>query len=197
MSYINELIYKVKAERNIQGKVRVGLLGLGKTNLEVLSHIDTGYASVTLRDTRGNIKTLHGVTPERTYFGEGAFLDIDEDILFIAPSINRSHPALVAARERGTLLTSDCEEFFTAANAPIYSVTGSDGKSTVTALTSRLLTAGGTYAPAIGNIGIPFISAPDAAAYVAELSSFNLEYFAPRCMAAAITNITPNHLAFL
>ena len=79
---------------------------------------------------------------------------------------------------------------------PIFAVTGSDGKSTVTTLTSAILSASGIYAPAIGNIGTPYVCAQSADAYVTELSSFNLEYIKPKCFAAAITNITPNHLDF-
>lgn len=72
---------------------------------------------------------------------------------------------------------------------PTYTVTGSDGKSTVTAMAAAMLGL-----PAVGNIGTPYSRAEGAMGHICELSSFNLQYLTPRADACAITNITPNHL---
>ena len=76
-----------------------------------------------------------------------------------------------------------------ATRPPTYTVTGSDGKSTVTAMAAAMLGL-----PAVGNIGTPYSRAEGAMGHICELSSFNLQYLTPRADACAITNITPNHL---
>lgn len=76
-----------------------------------------------------------------------------------------------------------------ATHPPTYTVTGSDGKSTVTAMAAAMLGL-----VAVGNIGLPYSGAEGACGYVCELSSFNLQYLSPRADACAITGITPNHL---
>ena len=175
---------------------RVGLLGLGKSNLalfEVLS--GTREIGLTLRDSRETTALPTSSRELRIKLGRLYLDGIDEDILFLSPSVKRTFKELDEARVKGVLLSSDCEIFFEKKRPePVFAVTGSDGKSTVTELTARLLNSSGVSAAAIGNIGTPYIVRPDADVYVTELSSFNLEYIAPLTDRAAITCITPNHL---
>lgn len=91
---------------------------------------------------------------------------------------NASHPLPCGGKSR---------QFAT--RPPTYTVTGSDGKSTVTAMAAAMLGL-----PAVGNIGTPYSRAEGAIGHVCELSSFNLQYLTPRADVCAITNITPNHL---
>src|SRR5439155_11633150 len=81
----------------------------------------------------------------------------------------------------------------------IVAVTGSNGKSTTTALIGDMLRAAGLRARTCGNIGVPFISMTDeddpAAFYAVEVSSFQLEAvrtFRPKV--AVLTHVTPDHL---
>ena len=196
MPYASHTLEALK-KCKINGRIKIGFFGIGKTNLAVFNAIrDSSRYTFTFRDMRKDAKIPHGIGDFPFFFGDRAYLGIDEDVLFLSPSVNRSHPALAAASARGTILTSDCEEFFFATRVPVFVITGSDGKSTVTTLTSRILTQSGYSSPAIGNIGVPFMCAESSPFYTCELSSFNLEYFEPRSCAAAITNITPNHLDF-
>ena len=81
--------------------------------------------------------------------------------------------------------------------APVIAVTGSNGKSTVTALTAALLRSAGWHAPAGGNLGTPALDLldPAADAYVLELSSFQLERSRPVASAVAVLlNLSPDHL---
>ena len=119
-----------------------------------------------------------------------------EDILFLSPSVRRDRPELVKMSEAGTRLSSDAELFFELCDLPILAVSGSDGKSTTVTMTEAMLKGRGVRALACGNLGVPFISALDGDydCLVAEISSFTLEYLAPRSTRALITNITENHL---
>ena len=98
--------------------------------------------------------------------------------------------------EAGTRLCSDAELFFALCDKPILAVSGSDGKSTTVTMTEAMLKKSGVRALACGNLGVPFISALDGDydCLVTEISSFTLEYLAPRSTRALITNVTENHL---
>ena len=90
------------------------------------------------------------------------------------------------------------ELFFSLCPAPIYGVTGSDGKSTTTSVIAGLLEAGGKKVHLGGNIGRPLLPligeiGPEDAAVV-ELSSFQLTRMTQSPHVAVITNIAPNHL---
>ena len=132
---------------------------------------------------------------DRCFIGKESLKSINEDVLFLSPSVRRDRPELMAAAERGTLISPDAELFFSIAKNDVFAVTGSDGKSTTTYLISKMLNASGIHATAAGNYGKSLASlAYTDTAVVAELSSFQLQYMAPRSRCAVITNITPNHL---
>lgn len=172
---------------------KIGFVGFGRSNRGVFEYLKrTGELHFTLRtpEACGDISGIH-----RYRCGKDYLSDIDEDILFISPAVRRSLPELLRARERGVILSSDAELFFALTKADVYAVTGSSGKSTVTALISGMLAERGIYAPAAGNFGKSLSSLIGRCeAVAAELSSFQLMYTEPRTKRALITNITPNHL---
>lgn len=91
----------------------------------------------------------------------------------------------------------DIELAFRSTNIPMIGVTGTNGKSTTTALISHILSKAGKSAPACGNFGVPVLSQLGSAHdyLVVEVSSFQLEYcisFAPYI--AIWLNFTPDHL---
>ena len=129
--------------------------------------------------------------------GPGYLDGIDEDIVFRSPGIRPDVEGLRLARERGSLVTSEMELFLSAHPCPVFAITGSDGKTTTTTLTSLLLASRGQVFLG-GNIGEPLLYrldriGPDDAVAV-ELSSFQLMTVDAPVDVAAITNITPNHL---
>jgi UDP-N-acetylmuramoylalanine--D-glutamate ligase len=92
---------------------------------------------------------------------------------------------------------SDIDLFCEAARAPIYAITGTNGKSTVTALAGHLLAALGRNPGVGGNLGEPALDllAEPRDCYVLELSSFQLERMADHALhAAALLNVTDDHL---
>ena len=180
----------------LRGK-KIGFFGLGKSNLDLLQTLPLERCEIILR-SEGKID--RGTLPRKLLLprildGERAFLDIREDVLFLSPSMRRDRRELSDAVARGVVFSSDAELFFENARAPIYAVTGSDGKSTTATLAEKLLLKS-RNALLVGNIGQPMFSSlsRNADCYVAELSSFMLSYITPKVRRAAITNITPNHL---
>jgi UDP-N-acetylmuramoylalanine--D-glutamate ligase len=147
----------------------------------------------------------------------------DTDIVFVSPGVPLEIPLLVEAQRRGLPLSSETRLFTRLCPAPIVGITGSSGKTTTTALVGEMLKAAGRRTWVGGNIGQPLIGhlneISTADAVVMELSSFQLEFFAPWSEGredhdgrrrrresalfdpagwsppiAAVLNITPNHL---
>jgi len=132
------------------------------------------------------------------------------DIVVANPAVPRDNKYLELARRAGKLVTSQMNIFFELCPAPIIGITGSNGKSTTTALTAHLLKNTTYYIRNTkydkiwlsGNIGnqpllttIEQINPEDLV--VLELSSFQLEQLAEIQKAphvSLLTNLTPNHL---
>jgi UDP-N-acetylmuramoylalanine--D-glutamate ligase len=127
--------------------------------------------------------------------------------LVLAPGIPLTHPephwSVSCARDAGVEVIGDIELFFrgrACSNAPgkVVVITGTNGKSTTTALTAHLLQTAGKRVALGGNIGKAVLDLEPFASdltYVIELSSFQIE-LAPGLKpdAAALLNITPDHL---
>ena len=179
----------------LNGIRSVGFFGLGKSTLAIAGILPKG-TKITLR-SEGNIvceklpRTLRGA---RIFDGAKAFDSVDEDILFLSPSVRRERPEFDALTVRSIRFCSDLELFLSEFRGLAFAVSGSDGKSTTATLTALMLGEKFSGISAIGNIGVPFCSAAHSSTAVLELSSFNLRYATPRAKRAAITNITPNHL---
>jgi UDP-N-acetylmuramoylalanine--D-glutamate ligase len=130
------------------------------------------------------------------------------DLIAISPGVRRDQAAIAAAAARGVELVGDIELFARAlpSGQKVLAITGSNGKTTVTALTGALCRAAGLSTVVAGNIGdavldvllpradgVPPPAWPDV--FVLELSSFQLETTASLLpVAAAVLNVTENHL---
>ncbi|MDC8754125.1 UDP-N-acetylmuramoyl-L-alanine--D-glutamate ligase [Erythrobacter sp. sf7] len=113
-----------------------------------------------------------------------------------------SHPIGPHTWRYGLPVIGDIELFAKArASLPatrVVGITGTNGKSTTTALTHHILSAAGVPSVMGGNIGDPILGQdplPEGGVYVLELSSFQIDLtFTLDCDIAALTNITPDHL---
>lgn len=172
----------------------VGFFGLGRSNAGVMNYLAAHYPHV--RFTVRQDKPIEGSVREpcRVYIGERALSEPSEDLIFASPTVRRERLYPIF----GDRITSDAEFFFERVTHPVFSITGSDGKSTTTTLTSLLLSHDGVRAPAIGNIGVAMTPMLDVGCdyAAAELSSFQLMHLSPRSERAYVTNISPNHLDF-
>lgn len=187
----------------IRGK-NVGFLGLGRSNLPLIRLLCKKGASVTVRD-RKEPAALGDFLPELNALGvtlvtgEGYLEGLSEhEIVYKTPAIRPDKPELLAAKERGTVITSEMELFFRLCPCKIFAVTGSDGKTTTTTLIYEMLKKQGYTCHLGGNIGRPLIGdiekiAPTDMAVV-ELSSFQLFGMKAAPDVAVITNLSENHL---
>lgn len=119
------------------------------------------------------------------------------DRLIVSPGVALAHPLVQAAVRAGVPLASDIGLFLEACAAPVVGITGTNGKSTVTALAGALAQAAGRNVGVGGNLGPPALDllAPDRDLYVLELSSFQLERLVvpPALQVAAILNVSADH----
>ena len=171
--------------------ISVCLFGFGKTNKAIYDILQgcQCVSEITVRQSAGISDTLpNGV---RLIDDRERINAPFEDLIFASPSVRREKLRV----SKGSIITSDTELFFDGEARKSFLVSGSDGKSTVTTLSSLLLLATFPDIFVGGNIGVPLAEAPlTSSLFVLEMSSFNLRYLTPHCERAALTNITPNHL---
>ena len=175
----------------------VGFVGLGKSNEGVLRYLMKHYKYLEFILRSSSTVGYDEAIFKKCYFGADSYNDIREDILFLSPSVRRDIPELIRAEDSGVIISSDAELFFDGIKNDVYAVSGSDGKSTTTYLTSRLLCSAYKEVYPCGNIGeamSPHLDDSVGVAEVTELSSFQLSYMEPKANRAVITNITENHL---
>ncbi len=187
---------------------RVAVVGLGISNLPLLSFLAKRGYRITARDQKGK-EAFSSLLPEWEALGIKAILgdryldDLSEDVIFRAPGIRPDLPQFRAAVARGALLTSEMELFLALTPATVLGITGSDGKTTSTTISGKLLTAecnargcGKVFVG--GNIGEPLLPHVEEMTEndfaVLELSSFQLQTMTRSPHRAAITNLSPNHL---
>jgi len=125
------------------------------------------------------------------------------DSLVVSPGVplNR-HPVAAKVRAAGVPIIGDIELFAQARAAlpahKVVGITGTNGKSTTTALIHHILETAGVPARMGGNIGLPILGQdplPEGGVYVLELSSYQIDLtFSLDCDVAVLLNITPDHL---
>jgi UDP-N-acetylmuramoylalanine--D-glutamate ligase len=121
------------------------------------------------------------------------------DLLVVSPGVAWDEPLVETARRRGIEVTSEIDLFFRACPSHIAGITGTNGKTTTTALTTEVFRAGGLRVMRGGNIGEPVLDRIDQLRaddwVVLELSSFQLESITtPRLNIGVELNVTPDHL---
>ncbi len=120
------------------------------------------------------------------------------DFVFRTPAMRPDHPVLCRAALRGAVVLGEAEYFAALCPAPVFAVTGSDGKTTTASMLAGLLTRQDRRVYLGGNIGrslLPFLdemTKDDIC--VLELSSFQLSDMECSFHTGVVTNLTPNHL---
>jgi len=120
------------------------------------------------------------------------------DVVVKSPGISAYRPEIIEAQHNGTLFTSGTALWFAEhADARVIAVTGTKGKSTVSALIAHFLRALGRRTALAGNIGLPLLELLDLPArpdwWVVELSSFQTRA-APRVEIGVVNNLYEEHL---
>ena len=162
---------------------RWGVLGLARTGRAVAAALAASGGEVWAWDD--------GEAARASY--EGALVDLNTaDLTGLAP-------IFATAARYGVPVLGDTELFaLSQPAARIVGITGTNGKSTTTALLHHLCTTAGIPAAMGGNIGLPIMAQdplPAGGVWVLELSSYQLEItHSLACDVAILTNITPDHL---
>jgi UDP-N-acetylmuramoylalanine--D-glutamate ligase len=188
---------------SLEPGARALVLGLGRTGLSCARYLQRNGVAVRVADTRAEppaAAALREQVPDAELH-TGAFqpglLDGVAQIV-ISPGLSLREPVVAEAASRGLPVVGDIELFAREAAAPVAAITGTNGKSTVTALLADLATAGGRPAIAGGNLGEPaldLLERPAPALYVLELSSFQLETtYSLSTETATVLNVTADHL---
>jgi UDP-N-acetylmuramoylalanine--D-glutamate ligase len=121
------------------------------------------------------------------------------DLIVLSPGVPFDLPVIEAARGRGVRVVGEVELAAPYLKGPVIGITGSNGKTTTTALTGHILQSAGVPVQVGGNIGTPVIAMTEASRpgqwNVLELSSFQLETIEHfRAHVAVCLNVTQNHL---
>ena len=121
------------------------------------------------------------------------------DLLVLSPGVPPTIPVCEEAKQLGIEISGELEQAYQHCKGTFYAITGTNGKTTTTALTGEIFKAAGRKTEVVGNIGLPSSArvqdADEDTCLVTEVSSFQLETcktFKPRI--SAILNITPDHL---
>ena len=194
------------------------VLGLGDTGLSCAHWLTAHGAAVSVADSREAPPQGAALARElpQVPLHTGAFDDAllqSADLLVVSPGVPLATPAVARAVAQGIETVGDVELFARAifqGNAQrdkamkVIAITGSNGKSTTTAMAGELVRAAGLHAVVAGNIGLPVLDAlgdaeagrtpwPDV--WVLELSSFQLETTSSLdADAATVLNLSEDHL---
>ena len=183
----------------------VTVVGLARSGVAACRLLRALGARVTGTDAR----TAAALAPEaRALQTEGVRLVVDghppeafagAELVIVSPGVPIEQPALAECRARGVPVLGEIELAYRTMTAEFVAITGTNGKTTTTALTGALLAESGRPVLVGGNIGRPLaaeaLDFPADGWVVAEVSSFQLETTdAFRPHVAAVLNITPDHL---
>jgi UDP-N-acetylmuramoylalanine--D-glutamate ligase len=187
---------------------RALVVGLGKSGVAACRLLAAKGARVAATDEKpeaglsASLAQLEGAPLEKLFAGGiSAQAFAGRDLVVVSPGVPLALPPIAAALRDGVELIGEAELAARFIEEPVLGITGTNGKSTTTALTGHLLASAGRKVFVGGNLGNalsnrvvdPALGALDAT--VAELSSFQLEAVSRlRCSAACVLNVTPDHL---
>jgi UDP-N-acetylmuramoylalanine--D-glutamate ligase len=205
---------------------KVVVLGLGDTGLSMVRWLTRRGADLRVADSRSGPPHAAALARElpRVPLATGAFGEETlrgADLVAISPGLDRRVPPVADAIKRGVPVVGDVELFAQAlkeaasrqppavsrqsslVTSKVVAITGSNGKSTVTAMTGEILRTAGRRTVVAGNIGTPVLDAlgaieagaPAPEVFVLELSSFQLESTSSlEPDAATMLNLSEDHL---
>ena len=183
---------------------RYCILGLARSGLATLDALMASGARCTVWDNREEARETAIASHPDVVIGDPMEIDLSGfDGLIVSPGVplNR-HPVADRARAADVPIIGDIELFALARGSlpphRVVGITGTNGKSTTTALIHHILIEAGVPAIMGGNIGLPILSQPplpEGGVYVLELSSYQIDLtFSLDCDVAVLLNITPDHL---
>jgi UDP-N-acetylmuramoylalanine--D-glutamate ligase len=185
---------------NCGGKKKMKVIvGLGKTGMSCARFFARKNIAFTVQDsnpTNERLAELQRVAPGATFSVLDGVALCQADEIILSPGVPLSTPAIALAQQAGVPITGDVGIFLKQMTQPVIAITGSNGKSTVTALVGEILTAAGMQVGVGGNIGTPCLELDqDSDVFVLELSSYQLEVIDDGGFhIAVVLNLSPDHL---
>lgn len=179
------------------------VVGMGQTGLSAARFLVAHGESPVVMDTRAEPPLLPAFQQEFPSLSlitgglDAALLSAAAELI-VSPGVALDVPAIADALSSGVPLGSDIDLFCQACDAPVLAITGSNGKSTVTAWVGDMAVRAGKRAGVGGNLGTPaldLLAGEPLDVAVLELSSFQLERVgALKADVAVILNVTPDHM---
>jgi len=177
------------------------VLGLARSGLATVNALLASGARVTAWDDKEDARAKAPAGVEIEDFVDRDLARFDSIVVTPGLPLNR-HPIAQRARDAGVEIIGDIELFARArAELPphkVVGITGTNGKSTTTALIHHILKTAGVPTEMGGNIGLPILAQerlPEGGVYVLELSSYQIDLTQSLdCDVAVLLNITPDHL---
>jgi UDP-N-acetylmuramoylalanine--D-glutamate ligase len=170
---------------------KVGILGLGISGNSVLKSLEAGGSKVFAYDDN-NTSNHKRINPT-----EWPWKELDQ--IIVSPGISLKHPVVIKAKELNIQINNEIDIFAKSEpKAKVIGVTGTNGKSTTSALLGHIIRFHGHKVEVGGNIGDAATSLVDPGVkgyIILELSSFQLETCSQlKLDGAVILNITPDHI---
>ncbi|MGX7925415.1 UDP-N-acetylmuramoyl-L-alanine--D-glutamate ligase [Tsuneonella sp. HG094] len=181
---------------------KYAVLGLARSGLATVDALVAAGAQVTAWDRQENARAK--VDPANVRLADPLEIDLTGfDGVVVSPGVPlNTHPIAARAAQFGVPVIGDIELFAQArASLPphkVVGITGTNGKSTTTALVHHILKTAGVPTTMGGNIGLPILAQaplPEGGVYVLELSSYQIDLTQSLdCDVAVLLNVTPDHL---
>ncbi|HEX8838843.1 MAG TPA: UDP-N-acetylmuramoyl-L-alanine--D-glutamate ligase [Sphingomicrobium sp.] len=180
---------------------RYAVYGLARSGLATAAALIASGAEVTAWDAKDEARAKAPAGTKIANLDEGDLSQFDSLIVTPGLPLNR-HPIAQRAREAGVEIIGDIELFARARSElpphKVVGITGTNGKSTTTALVHHILKTAGVPTTMGDNIGLPILAQdalPRGGVYVLELSSYQIDLTQSLdCDVAVLLNITPDHL---
>ncbi|MEL0629410.1 UDP-N-acetylmuramoyl-L-alanine--D-glutamate ligase [Psychromonas aquatilis] len=184
---------------------QIAVIGLGVTGLSCVTFFTKKGVDVTVFDTRAEPPGKEQLSSQTELIIGPLVAErlLQFDTLVVSPGIALSTPAIAQAKLQGVEVIGDIELFARELNTSQYTdtklvtITGSNGKSTVTSLLGEMASEAGVNVGVGGNIGVPALDLldPSRTLYILELSSFQLETTESlNATVATILNVSEDHL---
>ena len=175
--------------------------GLARSGLATVEALLASGARVAAWDAKENARSKAPAGTKIANLDEADLTQFDSLVVTPGLPLNR-HPIAKRAREAGVEIIGDIELFARARPElpphKVVGITGTNGKSTTTALVHHILKTAGVPTTMGGNIGLPILAQdplPEGGVYVLELSSYQIDLTQGLdCDVAVLLNITPDHL---
>ncbi len=185
---------------------KVLVFGTGISGVAAANLLENAGAEVVLFDGNEKLDKAHVLenfteskTPELYVGVLPEEVEKELDLVVLSPGVPVDLPLVLRLKEAGLPIWGEIELAYRCKKGDVLAITGTNGKTTTTALLGEIMKTAYPHVHVVGNIGIPYTelcdTTDDDSATVAEISSFQLETivdFHPNV--SAILNLTPDHL---